>query len=141
MQIMTPAQRRAFLMTGTRTAKLASTRSDGRPHVVPVWFSLDGDDPIFMTGAGTVKGRNLQRTGHAALSVDAETPPYAFVLVEGEVTISDDPHLLMHWARRISERYMGPDRAEEYARRNAVPGELLIRVHPTNIVAQAAVAD
>ncbi|MEU4105974.1 pyridoxamine 5'-phosphate oxidase family protein, partial [Streptomyces tanashiensis] len=26
---------------GTRTAKLATVRDDGSPHVVPVWFLLD----------------------------------------------------------------------------------------------------
>jgi hypothetical protein len=31
---------------GTRTGKLAVTRSDGRPHVTPIWFVLDGDDVV-----------------------------------------------------------------------------------------------
>jgi hypothetical protein len=30
-------------------------------------------------------------------------------------------------------RYMGADRAAEYGRRNAVPGELVVRVRPTKI--------
>jgi Pyridoxamine 5'-phosphate oxidase len=32
------------------------TRPDGRPHVTPIWFVLDGDDIILNTGETTVKG-------------------------------------------------------------------------------------
>lgn len=141
MPTMTPDQRRRFLGAGARTGKLATTRADGRPHVAPIWFVTDGDDVVFMTGADTVKGRNLQRDGRAALSVDDESPPYAFVLIEGTVTIDDDPEEMYRWALPISERYMGADRAEEYARRNAVPGELLVRLRPTNLVAETGIAD
>jgi hypothetical protein len=35
---------------------------------------------------------------------------------------------------------MGPDRAEEFGRRNAVPGELLVRVMTERIIAEADVA-
>lgn len=131
---------RAFLSHGTRTAKLATTRADGRPHVAPVWFVLDGDDILFNTGAETVKGRNLRRDGRVSLSVDDETPPYAFALVEGEATLIDDPVELVRWATAIGGRYMGADRAEEFGRRNGVPGELLVRVRPTKIIAQADLA-
>ena len=30
---------------------------------------------------------------------------------------------------------MGPDRAEEFGRRNAVPGELVVRVRPVKVLA------
>ncbi|MFC7480431.1 pyridoxamine 5'-phosphate oxidase family protein [Luedemannella flava] len=46
-QTMTDAQWRAFVSEGTRTGKLATA---GPPHVVPVWFVLDGDDVLFTTG-------------------------------------------------------------------------------------------
>jgi Pyridoxamine 5'-phosphate oxidase len=38
---MTSAQVRAFLLHGTRTAKVATVMPDGTPHVAPVWFVLD----------------------------------------------------------------------------------------------------
>jgi nitroimidazol reductase NimA-like FMN-containing flavoprotein (pyridoxamine 5'-phosphate oxidase superfamily) len=58
---MSDQERRAFLSEGTRTAKVATTMKDGTPHVMPVWFVLDGDDFLFNTGADTVKGRALAR--------------------------------------------------------------------------------
>src|SRR5258705_232539 len=53
--MMLPDEVQRFLAYGTRTAKLATIRADGRPHVVPVWFVLDGDDIVFTTGTTTVK--------------------------------------------------------------------------------------
>lgn len=125
MRHLSKDETRAFLLEGTRTAKLATIKEDGRPHVCPIWFVLDGDSLVFNTGAQTVKGKNLARTGRAAASVDSETPPFAFVLVEGRVEISEDLHDLVRWATKIGGRYMGEERAEEFGRRNGVPGEYL----------------
>ena len=138
---MTSQQVRDFLSAGTRTGKLAVVRKDGSPLVTPIWFVLDGEDVVFMTYHTSAKGRALRRTGRAAMAVDDEQPPYAFVLVEGEVSISDDPDELLHWATVIGGRYMGADRAEEYGARNGVPGELLVRLHPSRIIAKDRVSD
>ena len=123
-----------FLAEGTRTGKLATIRTDGRPHVAPVWFVLDGDDLLFMTNEATVKGRSLRRDPCAALTVDLEEPPYAFASVEGTVTIETDPAVMLPHSIAIARRYMGEDRAEEYGRRNAVPGEYLVRLTPAHLV-------
>ena len=141
MPEMSAVQRRAFLQWGTRTGMLATTRPDGRPHVAPVWFVLESDDLVFTTGANTVKGRSLRRDGRVCLAVDDPTPPFAFVMIEGVASISTEPDALLDYATRIGRRYMGDERAEEYGRRNGVPGELLVRVAPTRIVARNGVAD
>lgn len=141
MRPMTAEEIRAFLLQGTRTAALATVRADGRPHVAPVWFVLDGDDLLFNTGEETVKGANLRRDTRVALMVDDEEPPFAFVSIEGIATLSDDLDLMRSWATRIAARYMGDDQADAYGKRNAVPGELLVRVTPTKIVAFKGVAD
>ncbi len=134
MHEMTPEEARAFLLHGTRTAKLATTRKDGRPHVVPIWFTLDGDDVVFSTGAGTVKGRNIMRTGQVSLCVDDETPPFAYVHITGTATCADNPPEALELATRIGGRYMGEDQAEAYGARNGVPGELLVRVTIRSVV-------
>lgn len=141
MQLMTADETRAFLLAGTRTAALATVRADGRPHVAPIWFTLDGDDLLFNTGQDTVKGANLRRDGRVALMVDDEEPPFAFVSIEGDVSLSEDLDTMRYWATRIAARYMGEDQAEAYGRRNAVSGELLVRLHPTKIVAMSGIAD
>jgi PPOX class probable F420-dependent enzyme len=138
---LSPEEIRAFLLHGTRTGKVATTRADGRPHVAPIWFTLDGDDLLFTTHESSVKGRTLARDGRVMLSVDDETPPYAFVLVEGTATLSSDVDECRRWATVIGGRYMGTDRAEEYGARNGVAGEYLVRVTPTRVIGSADVAD
>jgi PPOX class probable F420-dependent enzyme len=138
---MTAEQRRDFLLTGTRTGVLATVRADGRPHAAPIWFTLDGDDVLFTTGADTVKGRNLRREGRALMVVDESTPPFDFVTLEGPVDISEDLDEMLHWATVLGARYMGAEAGAEFGRRNAVPGELLIRLRPDRIVALAGITD
>ncbi|MEV3964780.1 PPOX class F420-dependent oxidoreductase [Nocardia sp. NPDC050193] len=126
---------REFLSYGTRTAKVAFTASDGRPLVTPVWFLLDGDEIVFNTGKETAKGKALQRDPRIAMVVDLEEPPYAAVQIQGTVTLSEDPAELLRSATAIGGRYMGTARADEFGRRNGVPGELLVRVQPTKVIA------
>jgi PPOX class probable F420-dependent enzyme len=130
-----------FLSSGTRTGKLATTRADGSPHVAPIWFILDGDDLVFMTGADTVKGKSLLRDPRVALSVDDERPPFAFAIIEGAVTVSRDLEEMLPLSIAIARRYMGEDQAEQYGRRNAVEGELLLRLHRVKVTAMADIAD
>jgi PPOX class probable F420-dependent enzyme len=137
---MTPSEIHGFLVAGTRTAKVATVMKDGRPHVMPVWFVLDGEQVVFTTNAQSLKGRRLRQDPRVALVVDEEVPPYAFVHIRGTVTISEDLGELLRFATEIGARYMGTDRAEEFGRRNAVPGELLIRVTAERMIAETDVA-
>ncbi len=138
---MTADEWRTFLSAGTRTGKLSTVSEDGGPHVAPVWFLVDGDDIVFNTGKGTVKGRNLAREGRAALCVDDERPPFSFAVVRGRVSLSEEPGQLREWATRIAERYMGAERAKEYGERNGVPGELLVRLRVEHVSAVADLAE
>jgi PPOX class probable F420-dependent enzyme len=136
MPKMSDAEWREFVMTGTRTGKLAVAREDGRPHVTPIWFVLDGDDIVLTTHETGVKGRALRRDPRAALAVDDQQPPYSFVIIEGEVTLSDDLQEVGRWAGQLGARYMGSDRAAEFAGRNGVAGELLVRLRATKVIAE-----
>lgn len=134
-------QVREFLTRGTRTGKLGYLSGDGRPLVAPVWFVLEGDDVVFNTGASTAKGRYLARDPRVTLCVDLEQPPYAFVQIQGAAVISTDPDELVRVATEIGRRYMGDARAEEFGRRNGVPGELVVRVRPTKVIAALDVTE
>jgi PPOX class probable F420-dependent enzyme len=138
---MTRDEVRAFLVEGTRTGKLATVRADGRPHVTPVWFVLDGDDLILTTDATSLKAKAIRRDGRVCLCVDDQMPPYSYVMIEGTAALSDDVDENRHWATAIGGRYMGADRADEFGSRNAVPGELLVRITPTHVVAWGDMAD
>jgi PPOX class probable F420-dependent enzyme len=130
-----------FLSAGTRTGKLATMRADGSPHVAPIWFILDGEDLVFMTGAATVKGRAMLRDPRVALSVDDEQPPFSFAIIEGTVSVSRDLDEMLPLSIAIARRYMGDGQAEQYGRRNAVDGELLLRLRRVKVMAVADIAD
>jgi PPOX class probable F420-dependent enzyme len=145
MYDMSKDEWRKFLSSGVKTGKLAVTRADGSPHVVPIWFVLDTvgeqDYVMFNTGADTVKGKALRRDPRLAMCVDDERPPFSYVTVRAEAELSDDVAEMLPWSVRIGGRYMGQDQAEDFGRRNAVPGELLVRARITRVIAYAAVAD
>ena len=124
----------AFLSEGTRTGLLGYLASDGRPLAAPVWFVVDGGTLAFNTGKNTAKGRALARDPRVVMCVDDPQPPYSFVQVQGIATIGEDPQDLLAIAPRTGGRYMGAERAEEFGRRNGVPGELVVRITPTKVL-------
>ena len=127
-------EHRNFLMEQVRTAKLATVRKDGRPHVTPIWFKLDGNILVFSTWHTSIKAVNIRRDGRVCLCVDDEKPPFSYIQIEGTAVMSADSETLSYWSTRIAGRYMGEGLAEAYGKRNSVEGELLVRVTPTKIV-------
>src|ERR687884_1077228 len=120
-QEMTSEEYRGFLTAGTRTAKVATIGADGRPHVVPIWFVLDGDTVVFTTGDRSAKALHMRRNPRVALCVDDETPPYAFILIDGTVETSPNPPDMLNWTTRIARRYMGAGCGCRYCRRPPAP--------------------
>jgi PPOX class probable F420-dependent enzyme len=142
MQHMTSEEYRNFIVETVRTGKLATVCADGRPHVVPIWYVLDGDDLVFSTWHTTLKAKNIRRDARVAISIDEEKPPYSFVMIEGQAALYDlSPEELLPWTTKIARRYMGDDLAEQFGKRNAVEGELLVRVKVTKIIAHKNVSD
>jgi PPOX class probable F420-dependent enzyme len=133
---------RAFLLERPRTAKLATTRKDGRPHIAPIWIDLDDDGSIiFTTSSTSVKGRSIKRDPRISMCVDDDRPPFSYVVLEGVATTSEDPEELLRGATRIGGRYMGAGRAEEFGRRNGVAGEMLVRLKPCRVLAREGISD
>ncbi|MGV0745315.1 PPOX class F420-dependent oxidoreductase [Mycolicibacterium sp. XJ870] len=130
-----------FLSEGTRTAVMGWVAADGRPLAAPVWFFVDDGELVFNTGKNTAKGRALARDPRVVLCIHDDDPPYSFVQIQGVARISEDPGELLATATRSGGRYMGADRAEEFGRRNGVPGELVVRVRPTKVQAAFDLAE
>ena len=78
-------------MQGTFTAKLATVKDNGSPHVVPIWFVLDNQtdrtseraagDVVFTTYDSSLKIRNIQRDNRVSICVDDQTPQFSFVTI------------------------------------------------------------
>jgi PPOX class probable F420-dependent enzyme len=125
----------AFLSEGTRTGILGYSSASGRPLVVPVWFIVEDGTLVFNTGKDSAKGRSLARDPRTTLCANLQEPPYGFVQVQADAELSEDPAELLRTATAIAARYMGADKAEAVGRRNAGPGELVVRLRPTKVIA------
>ena len=136
MPAMSDTEYRDSVTAGTRMAKWATTRRDGRPHVVPVWFVLEGDDLLITTGSKSVKGRAVLRDPRVGLCIDDDRPPYTFVLIEGCASVSTDPDEVLRASTLNARGYVGAERAQEYGRLNAGKGMLLVRITPEKVVSE-----
>ena len=81
-----------------RSIWLSTTRPDGRPHAMPLWFLWDGRSLYFVTGRSTQKARNLESQPwvvvHAGDGDDV-------IILEGRAErVSNDPEL-----RRVDGAY------------------------------------
>ena len=145
-----------FLMQGTFTGKLATTKKDGSSHVVPIWFVFDSnnndgrvsetekegyDDIIFTTSSGSAKARNIQRENRVSICVDDQTPPFSYVLIYGTARIQHcEQTELFRFATKIAQRYVGKEVAELYGKRNSAEGEVLMRIKPIRVIAEKDIA-
>jgi len=124
-----------YLSEGTRTGKFGYLARDGRPLVAPIWFMVEDGQLVFNTARGSAKGRALLRDPRVVLCVDDDRPPFSFVQIQGVASVSEDLGDLVDTATRIGGRYMGAERAEEFGKRNGVPGEMVVRIRPTKVIA------
>ena len=137
---MNEAEIRSFMGAGSRTGKLATVRPDGRPHVVPIWFTFDdAGDLVFMTWHTSLKAGNMRRDPRVSICVDDETFPFAWARLDGVASFSEADRV--HWATETSRRYVGDARAATFGARNGVEGELVVRVRPTRLTGQTGIAD
>jgi len=131
-----------FLLQGTFTGKLGTINKDGTPHVVPIWYTLDGENNIiFNTSDKSVKAKNIRRDNRVRLCVDDQTPLISFVTINGIAEIiSNEPSEVYKWAKIIAARYMGYNKSEEYGRRNSAEGELLVKIKPIKVIGEKNIA-
>ena len=80
----------------SRAYWLATTRTDGRPHVMPVWCLWDDGALWFSSSVGSRKIRNLRADPRCAVTTDEAMQP---VVVEGRATFVTEPARL----RRVVE--------------------------------------
>jgi hypothetical protein len=88
-----------------------------------------------------MKAANMRRDPRVSIGVDEETLPYAAVLGEGTAAIEECPPAIRPWMTRLARRHVGDDLAASYGRHNGVPGEMLVRVTLTRVIAHAGIAD
>ncbi len=118
----------AEFLEGAHVAALATVLSDGRPHVVPVWYEFDGKEFTISTFRNTQKLRNLQAKGQAALSIYTTELPYLQVTVRG--TARAGSLIDNVWRERVAARYLGETAGRAYVSDTADMDHVAIHVRP-----------
>jgi PPOX class probable F420-dependent enzyme len=88
-------------------ATLTTLRADSTPHVVAVGFTWDPESGIarVITNDGSVKVRNVRRSGYAAVS---QVDGIRWLTLEGPATVLDDPESVADAVDRYAGRYRVP---------------------------------
>jgi len=112
---MTPAEVDAFLAE-ERTCRVATTGKDGRPHVVPLWFTWDGTSLWLTSVVRSQRWTDLTRDPRVAVVIDAgvEYTELRGVELSGPVTpVGDVPRTdtpdpgLAEVEQRHADKYTG----------------------------------
>jgi hypothetical protein len=75
-------------LSGERNIWIATVRPDGRPHLVPVWFTWVERKIYICIEPESVKGRSLERNNRVALALEDGTHP---VICEGSAQFLPKP--------------------------------------------------
>ena len=111
MASLTEAQR-AFIHETTYPGLLTTLRSDGSPHVTPVWVDTEGDDILINTIESRQKARHMRRDPRVALIVVDPADAWHWVSVTGHVELDNESG--MDVIHRLSHKYLGKDYPPEW---------------------------
>jgi PPOX class probable F420-dependent enzyme len=108
---MTGDELRAFL-DEQRIVQVATAGPNGRPHLVPLWYVVDGGEPPGLRGwtyAASQKAKNLERDPRATISIDdgVQYQDLRGVMMECDVEVEQDPERVASYGIALFERY-GP---------------------------------
>jgi PPOX class probable F420-dependent enzyme len=70
---------------------LSTIRPDGRPHIVPVWFTWDGEAITFFSKPHAQKVRNLAANPNVMLAIGVPDEEMDVELIEGCAEVIDAP--------------------------------------------------
>ncbi len=72
-------------------AWLTTVRPDGRPHIVPTWYSWDGEAFLIFSKPDAVKVRNLRARRGVMLAIGDPIADFDVQLIEGEAHLLPEP--------------------------------------------------
>ncbi len=82
--------------------RMAVVDPDGYPHVVPVWFGVDGDDVIIFGFRNTRKVDYIKANPKGSLQIAGDPAGLGFLL-KGEFSLEEDVDHF--WAKKITYAY------------------------------------
>jgi PPOX class probable F420-dependent enzyme len=107
----------AGLLAGPNLARLAYVGRNGRPHVVPIWCMYRDGEIIMVTGPKADKVRAIEANPAVSLTIDASTPPYHVLLIDGDATVEatdgmaeEYPEIVGRYLGAAADAYLAPMR-------------------------------
>jgi PPOX class probable F420-dependent enzyme len=136
---MSPAELQAFLAE-ERVVTVATVGPNGRPHLMPLWYVMDGGLINAWTFAKSQKVRNLERRPQATLQVEAgdRYEELRGAMLECDVEIIRGVEAVTAIGLALGARYALDPSAAAGPERHAVvaqqaPKRVGLRFHPTRV--------
>ncbi len=98
-------------------AVVATTRRDGRPHSVPVWYRYDGARVLIWTGRDRAWVQHLLRDPRISVTIGEAAAPFGAALISGTAAYHEGEDWIAEEVRRITARYIPADEVEPYIER------------------------
>jgi PPOX class probable F420-dependent enzyme len=118
-----------------KVVTVATIGPNGRPHLMPLWYVVDGDDLRGWTFAKSQKAKNLERDPRATLQIEAgvEYQELRGVMFEADVEIERDPDRVAAYGIELFERYAPGADVDDMIRKQAQK-RIGLRFVPTRTV-------
>jgi PPOX class probable F420-dependent enzyme len=115
-QIKMSADEVAAFLDEQRVLVCATNGVGGWPHMMPLWYTLRGDDIWAWTYAKSQKVRNLERDPRATLQVEdgVEYQELRGVMIEAQTVVHHDIELVSEFGLELFERYGGATGGPEF---------------------------
>jgi PPOX class probable F420-dependent enzyme len=131
---MSDQELRGFLME-EHSLTCATINPNGRPHLVELWYLVDGDEIVCWTYAKSQKVRNLERDPRATIQVEAGESygELRGAVMECDVGIDRDPERVVAAGIALATGYPRPP--DEQARASIArqaPKRVVLRFSPTH---------
>jgi general stress protein 26 len=92
-------------------ARMAVNDPNGYPHVVPVWFALDGNDVVVFGFKATRKVDYIQANPKGSIQIGGDPSGAPGFLLKGDFSLEAD--IDNHWARLITYAYEPKENADK----------------------------
>ena len=116
MSVLPAATRRLDRFLATEPVVwISSVRPDGTPHLVPIWFSRDGESLLVFSKPNAQKIRNLRVNPTVMLALGNPAEDFDVSLVEGRAELLDGPAralpaaFLAKYGERMAALGLSPD--------------------------------
>ena len=116
-----------------RIARLATIGKDGYPHIVTMYFMLDGDDIIMGSDRDERKVQNAKAVPKGAVIIggDPKTDEAGY-MIQGDLSVEDDVQHDM--TLKMLYRYETKEDAEKHAAEWAHSDLVIIRLRPKSVI-------